>query len=73
MTFLSCSNLSASAALALGAAGSGWDKRPPPPSLPADVVAATSARYVEGYERITGRDFAAWAGVDQTAAKRMGD
>ena len=40
-----------------------WDKEPPPPPLPAEVVAATSARYVEAYERITGRSFSAWPGV----------
>jgi phosphoribosylaminoimidazole-succinocarboxamide synthase len=37
-----------------------WDKAPPPPSLPDEVVAATRDRYIEGYERITGRSFAAW-------------
>ncbi len=42
--------------------GLDWDKRPPPPSLPPEVVAATRARYVEGYERITGRSFADWHG-----------
>ncbi|HEU4532736.1 MAG TPA: hypothetical protein VFS00_01415 [Polyangiaceae bacterium] len=36
---------------------------PPPPPLPAEVIAATRARYVEGYERITGRRFADWPGV----------
>ena len=36
---------------------SGWDKTPPPPALPADVVAATSARYIQAYELITGRTF----------------
>jgi phosphoribosylaminoimidazole-succinocarboxamide synthase len=40
-----------------------WDKTPPPPPLPDEVVAATQARYVEGYERITGRRFADWPGV----------
>ncbi|HLM64310.1 MAG TPA: phosphoribosylaminoimidazolesuccinocarboxamide synthase [Acidimicrobiales bacterium] len=40
-----------------------WDKAPPPPSLPAEVVEATSARYVEAYERITGRSFADWPGA----------
>jgi phosphoribosylaminoimidazole-succinocarboxamide synthase len=41
----------------------GWDKTPPPPPLPADVIAASSARYAEAYERISGRPFAAWPGV----------
>lgn len=36
---------------------SGWDKTPPPPALPVDVVAATSARYIQAYELITGRTF----------------
>jgi len=40
----------------------GWDKRPPPPPLPTEVVAASRARYVEAYERITGRRFADWPG-----------
>jgi phosphoribosylaminoimidazole-succinocarboxamide synthase len=40
-----------------------WDKTPPPPSLPHDVVTATSSRYIEAYERITGRSFSAWPGV----------
>jgi phosphoribosylaminoimidazole-succinocarboxamide synthase len=39
-----------------------WDKQPPPPPLPEEVVSATSARYVEAYERITGRSFADWHG-----------
>ena len=39
-----------------------WDKKPPPPSLPAEVVEATSHRYVDGYERITGRSLAEWPG-----------
>src|SRR6266571_1427132 len=33
---------------------SGWDHEPPPPDLPAEVVAQTAARYREAYERITG-------------------
>jgi phosphoribosylaminoimidazole-succinocarboxamide synthase len=32
----------------------GWNKKPPAPSLPADVIARTSAKYVEAYERLTG-------------------
>jgi phosphoribosylaminoimidazole-succinocarboxamide synthase len=39
-----------------------WDKTPPPPRLPDEVVAATSARYVEAYERITGLNLADWPG-----------
>jgi phosphoribosylaminoimidazole-succinocarboxamide synthase len=42
------------------AAGSGWDKAPPAPAIPDDVVAGTRARYIEAYERITGSPFAAW-------------
>ncbi|MFP5326652.1 MAG: phosphoribosylaminoimidazolesuccinocarboxamide synthase [Acidimicrobiia bacterium] len=42
---------------------SGWDKAPPPPDLPDDVVAATRRRYVDAYERITGRSFNDWPGV----------
>ncbi len=33
----------------------GWNKQPPAPALPAEVVAATRARYREAYERLTGR------------------
>jgi phosphoribosylaminoimidazole-succinocarboxamide synthase len=32
----------------------GWDRKPPGPEIPAEIVAATRARYVEVYERITG-------------------
>jgi phosphoribosylaminoimidazole-succinocarboxamide synthase len=32
-----------------------WDKTPPGPTLPDDVVARTSAKYLEAYERLTGR------------------
>jgi len=40
-----------------------WDKTPPPPPLPDEVVTATSARYVDAYERITGKRFADWPGA----------
>ena len=36
----------------------GWDHAPPAPELPPEVVAGTRARYVEAYERTTGRRFA---------------
>ena len=37
---------------------SGWDHTPPAPELPDDVVANTRAKYIEAYERITGRSLA---------------
>jgi phosphoribosylaminoimidazole-succinocarboxamide synthase len=39
---------------------SGWDHDPPPPELPPEVVAATRDRYIEAYERVSGRPFDAW-------------
>jgi phosphoribosylaminoimidazole-succinocarboxamide synthase len=36
----------------------GWDKAPPGPELPDEVVAGTRARYVEAFERLTGVPFA---------------
>ena len=42
------------------ASSSGWDKSPPAPAIPAEVVAGTRARYVEAYERITGEPFQDW-------------
>jgi phosphoribosylaminoimidazole-succinocarboxamide synthase len=35
----------------------GWDKASPPPALPEPVVAATRAKYIEAYERLTGGAF----------------
>ena len=40
-----------------------WDKTPPPPPVPASIVAETSARYVEAYERVTGRPLSDWYGA----------
>jgi phosphoribosylaminoimidazole-succinocarboxamide synthase len=48
------------------ATASGWDKRPPAPPIPDDVVAGTRARYVDAYERISGESFQAW--LERTAA-----
>ncbi|MDP6177329.1 MAG: phosphoribosylaminoimidazolesuccinocarboxamide synthase [Acidimicrobiales bacterium] len=48
--------------------GLDWGKRPPPPPLPDDVVTATSSRYVEAYERITGLSFGNWPGVAGSGA-----
>jgi len=43
---------------------SGWDRasEQPPPALPEHVVAATRARYVEAYERLSGLRFSDWLG-----------
>jgi phosphoribosylaminoimidazole-succinocarboxamide synthase len=40
--------------------GTGWDKTPPGPELPEDVVAGTRARYVDAFERLTGIPFDAY-------------
>jgi phosphoribosylaminoimidazole-succinocarboxamide synthase len=37
---------------------SGWDKNSDPPALPADVVSKTREKYIEAYERLTGKPFA---------------
>jgi phosphoribosylaminoimidazole-succinocarboxamide synthase len=48
------------------AAGTGWDKTPPAPAIPDDVVAATRERYVTAYEKLAGEPFSAW--LERTAA-----
>lgn len=35
----------------------GWDRQPPPPRLPAEIIANTGFKYIEAYERITGKKF----------------
>jgi len=35
--------------------GSGWEKEPPAPMLPPEVIASTTKRYEQAYERLTGR------------------
>jgi phosphoribosylaminoimidazole-succinocarboxamide synthase len=42
--------------------GLDWDKQPPPPSLPFEVVEATSQRYINAFETITGQSFNNWPG-----------
>jgi phosphoribosylaminoimidazole-succinocarboxamide synthase len=39
------------------AAGTGWDRKPPGPEIPPDVVAATRERYLEVYRLLTGERF----------------
>jgi phosphoribosylaminoimidazole-succinocarboxamide synthase len=48
------------------ASGTGWDKSPPAPPIPDDVVAATRERYVTAYERLAGEPFSAW--LERTGA-----
>jgi phosphoribosylaminoimidazole-succinocarboxamide synthase len=42
------------------ATGTGWDKTPPAPEIPDDVVARTRERYLQAYELITGEPFTEW-------------
>ena len=42
------------------ASSTGWDRTPPAPSIPDEVVDRTRAKYIEAYERITGEPFEAW-------------
>lgn len=44
---------------------SGWDRHgdTDPPPLPAEIAAATRARYIEAYERISGLNFSDWIGA----------
>jgi phosphoribosylaminoimidazole-succinocarboxamide synthase len=42
------------------ASQSGWDKEPPAPVIPDDVVTQTRAKYVQAYELVTGEPFDAW-------------
>jgi phosphoribosylaminoimidazole-succinocarboxamide synthase len=43
----------------------GWDKTPPAPPMPPEVIAATRTRYIEAYERISGRAFEHWPGGEK--------
>ena len=58
------------------ASQTGWDKTPPAPEIPDDVVAGTRERYVDAYERISGEPFDAWlrahAGQGGVAAQAGG-
>jgi phosphoribosylaminoimidazole-succinocarboxamide synthase len=35
----------------------GWDKKPPAPPLPKEIIEKTSEKYIEAYERLTGKKF----------------
>jgi phosphoribosylaminoimidazole-succinocarboxamide synthase len=42
------------------ASSTGWDRTPPAPAIPDEVVSRTRAKYIEAYERITGESFEEW-------------
>ncbi len=42
------------------ATASGWDKKDPAPAIPAEIIAGTSERYRDAYQRITGEPLQAW-------------
>jgi phosphoribosylaminoimidazole-succinocarboxamide synthase len=46
-------------------AATGWNKQPPPPPVPQDVIDASRERYITAYERITGLNFADWKGASE--------
>ena len=48
------------------ASGTGWDKAPPAPEIPEDVVTQTRERYVKAYEILSGEPFSGW--LERTAA-----
>ena len=48
------------------ASSSGWDKTPPAPAIPDDIVYGTRERYLDAYERIAGEPLSAW--LDRTRA-----
>jgi phosphoribosylaminoimidazole-succinocarboxamide synthase len=47
------------------AASTGWDKLPPAPEIPQDVVTRTREKYIEAYERLTDSSFAEWSARTQ--------
>jgi phosphoribosylaminoimidazole-succinocarboxamide synthase len=42
------------------ASSTGWDRNPPAPEIPEEVVQRTREKYIEAYERITGDPFSSW-------------
>jgi phosphoribosylaminoimidazole-succinocarboxamide synthase len=48
------------------ASSTGWDRNPPAPPIPDEVVSRTREKYIEAYERITGARFSEW--LDRTGA-----
>jgi phosphoribosylaminoimidazole-succinocarboxamide synthase len=52
------------------ATSTGWDRTPPAPAIPDDVVARTREKYIDAYERITGQPFGEW--LKRTGANAPG-
>jgi phosphoribosylaminoimidazole-succinocarboxamide synthase len=50
------------------ASQSGWDKKPPAPAVPDDIVEGTRQRYEEAYEKVSGEPFSAW--LERSGAQR---
>ncbi|HUZ27809.1 MAG TPA: phosphoribosylaminoimidazolesuccinocarboxamide synthase, partial [Solirubrobacteraceae bacterium] len=48
------------------ASSTGWDRTPPAPAIPDEVVARTREKYIEAYQRITGQAFDTW--LERTSA-----
>jgi len=48
-------------------ASTGWDKLPPAPEIPEEIVTRTRERYIEAYERLTDSSFADWTERTQAA------
>ena len=44
--------------------GQSWNRTPPPPPVPDEIVSITSNRYVAAYERVTGRSLDDWYGAE---------
>jgi phosphoribosylaminoimidazole-succinocarboxamide synthase len=42
------------------ASSTGWDRSPPAPAIPEEIVERTREKYIEAYERISGEPFAEW-------------
>ena len=51
------------------ASSTGWDKTPPAPEIPRDVVEQTRAKYIQAYELISGESFADWLRQSGAAAR----
>ena len=49
------------------ASSTGWDRTPPAPAIPDEIVARTREKYLEAYEMVTGEPFDAW--VTRTGAR----